>query len=113
MDSASKEGDTPLRVDIEGEQLVIRIGLDTLAFAAEHCPEFYDYEKHQGSTGPYRSVGDKLELAKDIVRALMHEEEDGSGPLSDLLDEMIVAASDDGSIGFKDIDDEEEESQEA
>lgn len=94
------KGDTPLKVKVEGQELVVRIGIDTLAFAAEHCPKFYDYDVHQGEDGPYVKVDDKKELAGDIVRALTHEEEDGSSPLSEMLDSAIEWAFNDGSIGF-------------
>lgn len=40
-----KAKDWPLRLKIENSQLVIRIGIDTLAHSAEHCPLFYDDEQ--------------------------------------------------------------------
>ena len=90
--------DLPLKVKIEGKQLVMRIGIDTLAFWIEHCPRFYDDETNPDP--PFCKVTDKMEAAKDVLRALCSEREDGSGPLSDFLDDAIVAASEDGSIGF-------------
>lgn len=98
-----KPADQPLKVSIEDDQLVIRIGIDTLAFAAEHCPRFYDYEKDQVRLGPpYAKVVDKPELAHDIIQAMTREEEDGSSPLSHFLDNVIVDAYEDGSLGFDD-----------
>lgn len=91
--------DWPLQVRIEGQQLVVRIGIDTLAFCAEHCPRFYDHEKHDAD-GPYVRVTDKAELAKDISLALQHEQEDGTTPLHILLDDAIEYAYGDGSLGF-------------
>lgn len=95
----------PLSACIEGNQLVVRIGIDTLAFSAEHCPRFYDADKPLDADGPYVRVTNKRELAKDIVRELLREEEDGTNPLHVLLDDAIEAAREDGSLGF-----EEEES---
>lgn len=92
--------DCPLSVAVEGDELVIRIGIDTLAFSAEHCPLFYNEEKHMGAMGPYVKVEDKVELAKDVIRAMQHEEEDGSTPLSDMFDKAIEDAAEDGSCAF-------------
>lgn len=96
------KSDTPLKVAIEGEELVVRIGLDTLAFSAEHCPRLFDYDKHVNTGPPYCKVVDKAELARDVMRAFLDEEEDGSTPLSDCFDDAIVAAMDDGSLAFQD-----------
>lgn len=92
--------DYPLNAAVECDQLVIRIGLNTLAHAAEHCPLFYHEEKHMGAIGPYCKVTDKTELAADVIRALFREKEDGSSRISDLLDEAFEWAADDGSIAF-------------
>lgn len=100
------ERDLPLRAQVEGDQFVIRIGLDTLQFAAEHCQRFYDYDKH-APEGPYVKIVDRAEFAADIVRAMQAEEEDGSTPLSDFVDQMFIDAWEDGSAGF-DYDDDGE-----
>lgn len=91
--------DRSLKCGIENGEVVIRIGVKTLKTAAEHCEQFYDNKKHSGP--PYITVVDEKELAADIVRMLTAEEEDGSGPLSNLFDEAIVAAYEDGSLGFE------------
>lgn len=95
----------PLKCGIEGDELVIRIGIDTLKHATEYCPKFYDYEKEikhkKYQEVPYQIVEDAMELAKDVSLAMQREEEDGSCPLSDFLDNMILDAYEDGSIGFK------------
>lgn len=93
--------DLPLQVAIEDEQLVIRIGIGTLAFAAEYCAEFYSEDIHQGSIGPYVRVTNREALARDVVRALTSEEEDGTTPLHLLFDQAFVDARDDGSEGFE------------
>lgn len=93
--------DQPLRCGIEGDELVIRIGIDTLAFGCSHSPKFYEYEKHRDKPigDPFLKITDNRLFATDVVRALQHEEEDGSGPLSDLLDEAAQRAIDDGAEG--------------
>jgi hypothetical protein len=92
-----------LEAKIEGNELVIRIGIDTLAFCAEHCPLFFDYDnkKHREKGPPYVTITNKNELAHDTIRELLREEEDGSTPLSDLFDNVILAAFEDGSLGFE------------
>ena len=93
----------PLKCSIEKDELVIRIGIDTLKMSAEFCPVFYEYEKHKnkGPQEPYKIVEDAKELALDVSRAMQNDEEDGSSNLSDFLDEMIQIAYEDGTTAFK------------
>lgn len=84
--------DRPLQCEIEGDELVIRIGIDVLAFAAENIQEVFDHEKEI-------KVCDKREFAKDVCRAMMHEEENGNNLLTDVFDKASIAAWEDGSIG--------------
>lgn len=94
-ESLRKRMDRPLTCKIESGQLVIRVGFDVLEFAATE-PDY----------GPFREwkvqpkVIDKKAWAKDICDELLKEEEDGSSPLSNLLDEVILKAGENGSIGL-------------
>ena len=90
--------DQPLEATVVGGQLVMRIGISTLAHAAEHCPKFYDYKRHVGplECGPYATVDNENELANDVCRAMTHEREDGSSPMADFLDAAIVEAAEQG-----------------
>lgn len=96
----------PLEVNVEGDELVIRIGLGTLAWCAEHNPLFYQYDRHDESPehghgeGPYCKVEDQEQLGHDVVRQLLHEQEDGTTPLHLLFDHAIQDAVDDGSMAF-------------
>lgn len=92
--------DRPLQACVQDDQLVIRIGLETLKTAAEHCPLFYDGTV-ENCDPPYVKVKGRRELAKDVKRELFREREDGSSPISDLLDEAIMAAFEDGSLAFE------------
>jgi hypothetical protein len=94
--------DTPLKCEIEGDELVIRIGINTLKHAAEYCPKFYDYEKCFDP--PFCRIIDANELAKDVRQELFREEEDGSSPIGDLLDECFNSAFEDGSLAFAEND---------
>lgn len=73
-----------LRAAIEGEELVVRIGIDTLAFAVG-----------QGNgIEPGVKVTDKVEFAYWVARHIVEygEDETGTGALGRLLDSMAVEA---------------------
>lgn len=90
--------DQPLYCNIEGEELVIRIGIDTLAWAAEHNPRFFNPDKPYAEK--YITVENNIELAHDVVGELNGEEEDGTTPLHLLLDEALFNAAENGSLGY-------------
>lgn len=87
--------DAPLDVAIEHGQLVIRMGISTLAFAAENCPELYDDVKKPSP--PYAKVTQQKKFAEDIARALCYEQEDGTTPIHVVIDQAILHAIGDGS----------------
>ena len=82
-----------LTVGIEDEQLVIRIGIDALAFALNQQDD------------PMRVV-DPVLAADEIVKELKREEEDGTTPVHKLLDKAGYDAWENGGFGFADDDDE-------
>jgi len=90
--------DQPLIAEIKDDQLQIRVGLDTLKFAAERSPNdslcWYD-----DKTGEYVShkVIDTDEFGEDVRQALLKEAEDGTTPLHLLLDAACVDAIENGS----------------
>lgn len=92
--------DSPLRVGIVNGELRISIGVSTLKFAAENSPDprltVLDNEKDKFMC--YKVV-DENEFAKDVVHALKSEEEDGTTPVHELLDNAIFSAIEDGSLG--------------
>lgn len=90
---------SPLTVKMERGALVIRVGAETLA----HALKFADWairfdEAKDDYIQPYK-VTDIAELAKDVIHAMLREEENGATPLSDFLDAMTKAAIEDGSTG--------------
>jgi hypothetical protein len=91
--------DKPLTLAIERDQLVIRVGIDVLAHAAENCNRFYDDDTN--NSPPYILITDKQEFAKDVLRMLQAEDECGSSLISDALDEATVDAFNDGSLGVE------------
>ena len=92
--------DQPLSCKLEGDELVIRIGIDTLAWAAqsEGREPFWTYDWEKADFVQRWKVIDNLEWAKDVVREITREEEDGSSPLTNLLDKASEDALDQGSI---------------
>lgn len=98
--------DDPLSLKVTKDLLIIQVGLNVLKRAVELCPKFYDYDKHRdyGRDDSYVEVEDINELASDIIGEMQSEEEDGSTPLTDFLDEMIFRAYEQGSTGFADED---------
>ena len=93
--------DQPLSCKLEGDELVIRIGIDTLAWAAQserRETAFWEYDYTVGDLVQRWKIIDNLEWAKDVIRELNREEEDGSSPLTNLLDKASENAVDQGSI---------------
>jgi hypothetical protein len=91
----------PLTVKLERGALVIRIGADVLAHALKFSDLFIRFDEAKDDyIQPYK-VTDATELAKDVIHAMLREEEDGSTPLSDFLDKMTQAAIEDGTLGVE------------
>ncbi|MBE3065158.1 MAG: hypothetical protein IMZ69_09100 [Spirochaetes bacterium] len=97
-----------MTVGIARGELVIRIGIETLAFCTDECSEFYNSEKDRSDV----KVTDPDEWAKDVVRELEREEEDGSSPLTDLLERAMSDAVDQGSTAVELAADEPEDDDE-
>src|SRR6267142_452245 len=85
----------PLTIGVEGDQLVIRIGVDTLAFCFEVSD---DNQPYDGKVGDFRrawKVTDTHKFAEGVGRGLRIEEEDGSTPLTKVFDEACIRAIED------------------
>lgn len=82
------EGESPLRVGIEGCELVIKIGINHI-------------DGHDGHNKiPALKFDNREEWVRDVITELMREEEDGSSPISSMLDAAMEAALEQGSIGI-------------
>jgi hypothetical protein len=90
---------TPLAVSIDGGELVIRIGLNTLAHAIASGNDLHEYDERSGDYLRRFAVTNPYVFAQDIVIELQREEEDGSTPLSHLFDQMGQYAIEEGSTG--------------
>jgi hypothetical protein len=92
--------DQPLEVKVERYRLVISIGLDTLAFAAEHSDDWNPYDETINNFSQRWKVNNKREFGKEVAQQLQRESEDGSTPLSRLLDKMNMAVVEDGGLSI-------------
>ena len=92
-----------LEVHIIDGQLVVRIGVETLAWASDHSDFSTPYDDKVGDFVPKWKVIDQLEFAKDVARELRREEEDGSSLLTNVLDKAIEAAIEQGSLGIEEM----------
>lgn len=93
----------PLSIEVKEGRLIISIGIGTLAFAAQMQPPFHAYDDKLGDWRNYWVIKDPLEFAKDVRNELGHEEEDGSTPLTELLDKVAGNALDQGCIGCEEV----------
>jgi hypothetical protein len=76
---------------IEGDSIVIRLTADACAFAFANDPQAQD---------PRPPVIDKQQFLRETFNALTAEREDGSTPLTDVLDRSMVKAWEDGAEGL-------------
>ena len=99
--------DAGLECAVRGGQLVLSIGVNTLAFVWDHrnevecANEEFDGEKPPGKPlgWPFKVIDPAL-FAKEVVRAVLNEAEDGSSPATEFIDRMCEAAADDGADGL-------------
>jgi hypothetical protein len=81
-----------LTVRLEKDELVIRIGIKTLAIAAEASPVF---------DGSMAKVQDVELWAESIVQVLQDEEEDGTTKVHLMFDDAFQEASEQGYEGIE------------
>ena len=85
----------PLTIGVEGDELVIRIGVDTLQFAFETGEDNQPFDDEAHDFRRSWKVTDKHKFARGVGNALCNEEEDGSTPLTKVLDEAYIHAVED------------------
>ena len=93
--------DAELSLKIEDEELVIRIGISTLAFAATKGPYFDNIVMDHDCDEDAVKVTDEAEFAKSILAALEEEEEDGSTRVHKMLDSAAEFACEQGYEGIE------------
>ncbi len=87
----------PLTVTVENGQLVIAIGVRTLAHAVSYSDWANPWSDEHHDYIRTFAITDADAFAKDARRAMLNEREDGSSPLTDFLDKAAEAALEDGS----------------
>ena len=80
----------PLKIGVEGDELVIRIGVDTLAFCFEISDDNQPFDATENDFRRSFKVIDKHEFAKGVANGLCNEEEDGSSPVTRALDAACI-----------------------
>jgi hypothetical protein len=85
----------PLTIGVEGDELVIRIGVDTLVYAFETGEDNQPFDEDANDFRRSWKVIDKHDFAKGVGIALCDEEEDGSTPLTKILDVAYIRAVED------------------
>lgn len=87
----------PLRCERDVDLIDMKVGFDTLRFAAENHPDLWD--GYSGSDVPNVKITDIKDFAAAVVREINREEEDGSTLLTRMLDQAILNAVDQGCDG--------------
>ena len=85
-------------VNVEGQDIVIRVSLEALVFATEHgCLCTFSKLKND-----FRSVKvhDPVKWRDAVVRALCREEENGDTPVHLMLDDALEYAAGQGEEGI-------------
>jgi hypothetical protein len=82
---------------IEGGMLVISLRIGTLAHAARHS----DYFDRLAEEGTPLKITDEAAFAKSVRNALNAEEEDGSTPITRMLDKAFEHVSEWGEDGIE------------
>lgn len=86
----NKPSETPLSVTIQDQQIVIRIGVATLEFAAR--------AENGGSLEEGTKITNRKAFAREIVHELINvEEEDGSNLVHQMFDRAINRLAENGA----------------
>lgn len=93
-----KPKDKPLNVVVRNGVLIISIGITTLADCT--LMQQRDLLESPDADLGWRFV-DVPEFAKDVIRAMTHEDEAGASPLTNFIDKMCIDAIQDGTLGVE------------
>ena len=98
-----------LEVEIEDDELRIRIGIDTLRYATESCPALIRYNEETGKWDHPR-VADVDVWAQEVLGALIRDNPYGDeAPPQQMLDKAMEAAVENGAEGILMPDDDDYE----
>lgn len=99
MKKKIKPQNYPLKCSIRNQQLIIQIGISTLADCTEQQAEaeLYDGDDTLPVKLPWH-ICDATEFAKDVASEMQCEDEAGASPLTNFIDQMCIAAVNNGTI---------------
>lgn len=80
-----------------GGKLVISLRVGTLAHAARHSEYFFNCAE----SGTKLTITNEATFAKSVARGLNREEEDGTTPITRMLDEAVEWVSEQGEEGIE------------
>lgn len=89
--------DTGLQTSIQDGVLTIQIGVETLRNSVVFANWAHPFNEEKDDYFRTFTITDPQEFARDVLRALENEREDGSSLLTDMLDKACSDAVDDGS----------------
>jgi len=98
---AKRGKNRPLGLKVQGNEVVIRIGINTLAFAHDRSSANNPWDEAREDYIQQWKVVDPKQFANDFVIELQSEEEDGSTKLVELFDEIFQDTVNEGSIAVK------------
>ena len=94
--------ENPLNITVTDDGIMtISIGVDQLAYAFEECDDNNVYDETLGEFVRQYFVVNPQTFARDVRVALLRQKEDGSTPLTVLLDKACWDAVEDGSQGVE------------
>lgn len=101
--STENQKEQQLAVAVEGDRMMISIGVDLLVHAVTHGPYFQGFDDEECV------VTDKKVFVQSIAKALLFEEEDGTTPLHRAFDEAAESVCENGEPGIEFFNEDEEE----
>lgn len=89
-----------LRVEIESDELVIRLDLPTLAMATRYCPALEHFDDERNRFRKVR-ITDPLVWMREVQCVLNQEAEDGTTLVHRMFDAAFERAIEDGAEGVE------------
>ena len=91
----------PLQCRIDKDKIIISIGFDALKFLAENSDVCEKYDEEFCPDGIWTEINNKKEFAKEVLKSLKHEQEDGTTVVHKLFEDAINMALENGAEGVK------------
>ena len=98
---AKRGKNRPLTVEVKGNELVIRIGIDTLAWAFERSEYNNPWDEDVADFIQTWKVEDPKQFAQDVSHEMLNEQEDGSTPVGHFVDQACQDALNEGSVAIE------------